>query len=186
MEKNESLPLGVVIEWRRVDHPWKDHSWLPVAVFAGAPEIDSEGPWTRLRDGEGWVQYHCGTLALQLFRADTEGYKVNLGQTPPRVFVVLRDNDDPQGAHDLLPFLVTANPYEAQHYLDNGEDIVETVSMPEDVIAFVQAFVDANHVEAAFTKRKRDKAKPQDESFSRIAPVERPRSPTSGRGPGRG
>ncbi len=175
MEKNESLPLGVVIEWRRVDHPWKDHSWLPVAVIPGAPALDGTGPWTRLREGDGWAQYHCGTLPLQLFRADTPGYQVNLAQKPPRIFVVLRGNPDPQGEHELLPFLVTANPYEAQHYLDNGEDIVETVSMPEEVIAFVQDFVAEHHQEEVFKKRKRDAAVPKEDPFSRIAPVDRPR-----------
>src|SRR3546814_7777853 len=36
MDKTETLPLGVVLEWRRVDHPWKDHDWRPVAVIPGA------------------------------------------------------------------------------------------------------------------------------------------------------
>ncbi len=176
MESNETLPLGVVVERRRIDHPWKDHTWQPVAVIPGATAKDPKGDWTVLRRGEDWVQYHCATLPLELFRRETEGYKVNLTQAPPRVFVVLRSDDDPDSEHEFLPFLVTASPYEAQDYLDTGEEIVEGVTMPGDVVAFVQAFVDAHHVEEVFHKRKRQKARSGDESFSRQAPVSRPRA----------
>ncbi len=179
MEKTETMPLGVVIERRRIDHPWKDHVWRPVAVIPGAPALDPQGPWTRLREGEGWVQYHCGTLNLELFRADTEAYKVNLSQNPPRIFVLLRNEDDPESEHDLVPFLVTASPYEAQDYLDSGEETVEGVPMPEEIAAFIQAFVETHHVEEVFTKRRRQKAASGDELFSRRPPVDRP--PGAGR-----
>src|SRR3546814_8427927 len=77
MDKTETLPLGVVLEWRRVDHPWKDHDWRPVAVIPGAQPLDPRGPWTLLREGEAVRQYHAGTLPLELFRSDTLGYKDN-------------------------------------------------------------------------------------------------------------
>src|SRR3546814_9499265 len=53
MDKTETLPLGVVLEWRRVDHPWKDHDWRPVAVIPGAPPLDQRGPRTLLRERSG-------------------------------------------------------------------------------------------------------------------------------------
>ena len=173
MDRSEILPLGVVVERRRVDHPWKDFSWRPVAVIPGAPPIDPSGEWTVLRSGEDWEQYHCGTLPLELFRRETEGYKVNLTQDPPQVFVLLRSDDDPEGRHEFLPFLVTASPYEAQDYLDSGEEIVEGVAMPPDVTAFVQAFVDTHHVDEVFHKRRRQKARSGDDAFSRRPPVSR-------------
>ena len=174
MEKSETMPLGVVIERRRSDHPWSDYAWRPVAVIPGAPARDPQSEWIELRQGEDWVQYHCGTLPLELFRAETEGYKVNLSQKPPRIFVLLRREDDLNSSHDYVPFLVTASPYEAQDYLDSGEEIVEGVPMPEDVAAFVQDFVDAHHKEEVFVKRKRKKAAPGDELFSRRPPVTLP------------
>lgn len=176
MNSSETLPLGVVVERRRIDHPWKEYSWLPVAVIPGAPALDPEAEWTVLREGDGWVQYHCGTLPLELFRRDTEGYKVNLTQDPPQVFVLLRGEDDPDSRHEFLPFMVTASPYEAQDYLDSGEEIVEAVVMPADLIAFVQAFIDEHHVEEVFHKRQRQKARSGDEAFSRRPPVSRPRA----------
>ena len=101
---------------------------------------------------------------------------MNLTQEPPQVFVLLRSDDEPDSRHDFLPFLVTASPYEAQDYLDSGEEIVEAVAMPEDLIAFVQAFVDAHHVDEVFHKRRRQKARSGDEAFSRLPPVARPRA----------
>src|SRR3546814_16377590 len=88
MDKTETLPLGVVLEWRRVDHPWKDHDWRPVAVIPGAPPLDPRGPWTLLREGEAVRKYHAGTLPLELFRSEPLGSKATLLQKPQRYFVV--------------------------------------------------------------------------------------------------
>lgn len=173
MEKNEFMPLGVVIERRSVDHPWKDHDWRPVAVIPGAPELDPSGPWTRLREGDGWIQFHAGTLRLDLFRAETESYRINLSQQPPRIFVGLRSNHDRAIDHEYIPFLVTASPFEAQHYLDSGEEIVEVVTMPPEVLALVEAFIETHHVEEVFTKRRRKNPQGKDEAFSRRPPIER-------------
>jgi len=173
MDKQESVPLGVVIERRRVEHPWKDHDWRPVAVIPGAPAMDPAGAWTLLREGDGWAQFHAGTLPLALYRSDTEAYRVNLSQEPPRVFVLLRASPDGAAGHEYVPFLVTADPFEAQNYLNSGEEIVEPVAMPVEVLALVRDFVEAHHVETVFTKRRRKDAKGRDDPFSRRPPVER-------------
>ncbi|NIA69517.1 DUF3305 domain-containing protein [Pelagibius litoralis] len=176
MDTSEVLPLGVVVERRRIDNPWKDFAWRPVAVIPGAPPLDPEAAWKVLREGEDWIHYHCGTLPLELFRRETEGYKVNLTQDPPQIFVLLRSDDDPDSRHDFLPFLVTASPYEAQDYLDSGEEIVEGVTMPADLIAFVQAFIDTHHVDEVFHKRRRQKARSGDDAFSRRPPIDTARA----------
>lgn len=167
MAIEERLPLGVVLERRNSDHPWQDHVWRPVEVIPGAPPRDPKGDWALLREGAEWAQYHAGTLTLSLFRKDTESYKVNLSQSPPRIFVALRGDDEGETAHEYVPFLVTASPYEAQDYLDSGEEIVEAVAMPPDVIAFVQRFIDHHHVDEPFYKRKRKRHDPKQEAFSR-------------------
>jgi hypothetical protein len=168
----ESLPLGIVLERRRVDNPWQDFEWRPVAVIPGAPARDPEGEWRQLGKGKDWIHYHSGTLPLELFRRETEGYKFNLTHEPPRLYVVLRDGEDAACAHDVLPFLVTACPYEAQDYLDSGEEIVEAVVMPADVVAFVQAYIDRHHVDEPFKKRKRKRHDPEEVGFSRRPPAD--------------
>jgi len=167
VQKQETLPLGVVLERRRMENPWQDYAWKPVAVIPGAGACDPRGEWPVLKAGEDWAQFHAGTLPLELFRKETEGYKVNLTQKPPRLFVVLRSGEDMDCDHDMAPFLVTACPYEAQDYMDSGEETVEVVTMPDGVIAFVQAYIDAHHVDEPFHKRKRKRHASGDDSFGR-------------------
>ena len=68
MKDQESLPLGIVLERRRIDHPWKDFDWRPVTVIPGAPACDPEGEWRVLHESEDRIHYHSGTLTLELFR----------------------------------------------------------------------------------------------------------------------
>lgn len=174
----ESLPLGVILERRSIENRWVHERWTPIAVIPGAPALDAKGDWKEIERGEGWEYYHAGTLELDLFRKETEGYKVNLNQHPPKIFVVLRPLVE--SPHDLTPFLVTACPFEAQKYLVGGEDEVEAVTMPDGLVAFVREFVDRHHVEEPFYKRKRKAHDPrkgspagQPKAASKAAPTTR-------------
>ena len=164
-ERARSMMVGVVIERCETAHPWEPHTWTPVSVFPGAPEIDG---WRELDRGDGWVRYHAATLPLELHRKETEAYRFNLSNDPPRIYVGLRSaHEDGESGHDVVPFLVTASPYEAQDYLDSGEDVVEGVTMPDGVIAWVQDFVTTHHVDEPFRKRKRKRHDPEEFGFAR-------------------
>ena len=152
------MPLGVVVERRDVDNPWQDHEFVPVDVIPGAGA--AEDGWRELARGDGWIRYHAGTLPLELHRKETEAYKVNLSNDPPMVYVMLSVSDDPDDDREVELALVTASPYDAQDYLDSGEDILEGVPMPDGVIAWVQSFVDRHHVDEPFYKRKRKRYDP--------------------------
>ncbi len=154
LKNKASLPLGIVVERRAVDNPWIDHSWRATAVIAGAPALSPFDDWTLLRQGDGWAQYHAGTLALELFPKETDGYCLNLAQTPPRIFIVLRKGEGRAASHEVMPFHVTACPFEAQEYLD-GDELVEVVPMPDLVAGFVRDFVERHPRPPAFEKRKR-------------------------------
>jgi hypothetical protein len=167
-ELMQSIPLGVVVERREVDHPWQDHAWIPVAVIPGAPQIDE---WRELDSGPTWVRYHCATLTLELHRKETEAYLVNLADAYPRIFVILTDAEDP--AHDIRAFLVTASPFEAQDYLDSSEDIIEGVPMPDGVIGWVRDFIDRHHVEEPFKKRKQKHYRSEQSGFGRPPEIQR-------------
>lgn len=156
------MPLGVVVERREIDNPWQDHVWRPVSVIAGAGEI---AEWREIGAGTGWVRFHAATLPLDLHRRETEAYRTNLSNNPPLIYVVLTEPEDDE--RDVEPFLVTASPFEAQDYLDSGEDVVEGVPMPDGVIAWVQDFIDKHHVDEPFKKRKRKRYDPNDTSFGR-------------------
>ncbi len=164
MQPLESMPMGVVLERREIDNPWQDHVWRAVAVLPGAAAIAG---WRDLGSGDGWARFHAATLPLELHRSDTEAYRVNLSDDPPRIYVVLRDDDEDDGGYGVAPFLVTVSAFEAQDYLDSGEEEVEGVQMPDAVIAWVQAFIDKHHVDEPFRKRKRDRLDPDKLGFGR-------------------
>ncbi len=148
MEKSVSMPLGVVVRKSPGVTRWAKWVWKAVAVLPGAGPAD----WKEMRqDGEA-VEYHAGTLPLTLYRTDTEAYLNGLTAPVPSIYVVLRDDLGEVSLH-----AVTASPYEAQDYLDSGEEIVEPVPMPEGLVAWIREFVDRHHKDEAFIKRRRDK-----------------------------
>ena len=125
----ETMEVGVVIERRESDNRWIDHTWQVVSLIPGAAEVDQKNEIGR---GQGWIQFHAATLPLELFRKETEGYKYNLSLNQPSVFVVLRDDDDDE-SDEVIPFMATVCPYEAQDYMDSSEETVQSVTMPDTV-----------------------------------------------------
>jgi len=163
-EREASIPLGIVVEKRKSSHPWADWIWKPVSVFMNAPE---RAKWEEMRRTDEAVQYHAGTLFLQLHRKDTEALRSNLMLEQSVLYVVLQEDENATQEFPFTPHVVTASAYEAQDLEDAGDDIVEKVAMPETVAAFIQAFVEEHHVEEKFIKRKRDKLKLEDQKFGK-------------------
>lgn len=155
LNRIERMPLGIVLERRRSASPWQEFAWRALSVIPGAPPLD--GASRLLREGEGWAQFHAATVDLELHRSDTEGYRLNLSQEPPRLWVALRPDDS--GAP--VPFFVTACAHEAEVYQVSGNELVETVPMPVEVLALVRDFVDQHHVDVPFEKRERKRHFPE-------------------------
>lgn len=150
----DRMSVGIVLERRDSDHPWQEHVWRTRAIMPGGGPA---GGWRVLDAGPGWTRHYAGSLDLQLFRRETEGYRQNLSRDPPSVYVVLRPGDGEDagdGGREVVPFLITACPFEAQDYMDSGEETVERVPMPTEMAAWVRAFIDRHHVEEPFIKRK--------------------------------
>jgi Protein of unknown function (DUF3305) len=157
MERSISMPLGVVVERRELDNPWQRWAWKAAAVIPGAPPVEA---WREIVRGERCVRWHAATLPLELHRAETEAYRVNLSGRSPAVYVVLRkvQPSERTAGNDVAPFAVTASPYDAEGYME-GEDLVEAAPMPQALIAWVREFVERHHVDQPFVKRKRKRIK---------------------------
>jgi len=169
MSAHETMRVGVVVERREIDNRWVDYTWEPVAVIPGVAPMAEDQEWLPLREGEGWRHFLIGTLDIELFQGETEGYRANLSNSLPNVYVVLtrgNEADEP----DIMPFLVTVCPYEAESYTEGDEEIVEGVPMPEEIGAWVQNFVDTYHVDQPFKKRKNKPYDPRKGGFSRRPP----------------
>lgn len=150
-EKYATMPLGVVVRRTPGATRWAAWAWQAVAVLPGA----GDARWHEMRrEGEA-VEYHAATCMLELHGAETESYLHGLSAQVPAIYVVMRGTDEDDAPLEVT--LVTASPYEAQDYADNGEDIVEKVPMPAGLIAWVRDFVDAHHEDQVFKKRRRDK-----------------------------
>ena len=68
-------------------------------------------------------------------------------------------------AAEIVPFLVTVSPHEAEGYTEDSEQIVEGVPMPPEMVTWVKEFIAKYHVEVAFKKRKRKPYDPRKSGF---------------------
>lgn len=164
MQITETMPLGVLLERKKIDHPWQEFAWHVFGVLPGARD---DADWELVSQDEKQTIYLAQTMTVELFQRETEGYKNNLESGKPAIFVVLRPGEEVED-HEVEPFLMTACPYEAADYLDSGEEIVESVPMPDGVRIWVTNFVKEHHVEEVFKKRK---LRRQEDGLARKKPV---------------
>ncbi len=144
-----SMPIGVVVKRQPGVTRWAKHSWKATSILPGAPDAD----WRELRRSGDVVEFHAGTVTLELFGAETEAYVHGLGAQVPCVYAIMRPVPDAARPFELL--LVTASPYEAQDYCDTGEELVEKVAMTPGLEAWVRDFVERFHEDEEFVKRRR-------------------------------
>ncbi|WP_152207947.1 DUF3305 domain-containing protein [Marinobacter changyiensis] len=146
------LQIGAVVRRSPGVTQWARYIWKPVAVIPGAPEAF----WKELvREGEV-VDYHAGTVAMELFRADVEGYLVSLNMAAPSVWVVMDKDQSSRSPSGWVVSTITASAHEALDALDSGESIVEAVPIPESLAAWIKEFIDMHYIEEPFKKRRRD------------------------------
>lgn len=146
------LKIGAVVRRSPGVTQWARDIWKPVAVIPGAPEAF----WKELvREGEV-VDYHAGTVTMELFRADVEGYLVSLNMTVPSAWVVMDKDQTNRSPSGWVVSAVTASAHEALDALDSGESIVEAVPIPESLAAWIKEFIDMHYIEEPFKKRRRD------------------------------
>ncbi len=156
------IPIGVVVARRKAASKWIDHTWQPVSVLVGQPET---APWTILSDDGDTATFYAGTALFELFRSDTASYRDNLAGDKA-VWVVLQPSTG-EFPYDLVK--VTADPTEGEAYAGVGDNIIESLPMPEPLRELVEAFIAEHHIERPFFKRKRTEADP--EALGRHSPL---------------
>lgn len=154
----EDLVVGVIVARHAPSSPWADAYWTPDQILPAAPATP---PWTVLGATPSATRYYAGAARLELHRTETSNYLDNLVTGAPKLWVVLREAAGPQGIELVR---VTADPSEGEGFTQAGNDIVDSLPMPAEVVAAVQAFCEAHHVERVFEKRQRNRKTPD---FSR-------------------
>lgn len=146
------LQVGAVVRRSPGVTRWVKEIWKPVAVIPGAPEAF----WREMvREGEV-IDYHAGTVTMELFRADVEGYLVSLNMSTPSIWVILDKDISGQSPSGWVVSTITASAHEALDALDSGESIVEAVPIPESLAGWIKEFIDKHYIEEPFKKRRRD------------------------------
>jgi hypothetical protein len=148
------IAVGVVVERRKASSIWVDFLWRPVSVFVGNA---SAAPWTPLGAEAEATLFYAGEAVIELHRTETANYRNNLASGVPALWVALRPASS-EPPYELIA--VTADPAEGEAFTDAGNNLVETVPMPPDVVAAVARFVAEHHVERPFLKRRRQPSEP--------------------------
>jgi hypothetical protein len=164
VEPTTSLTVSVVIAREVIDHPWQEFRWRPVEILIGQPAFDVG---ETISETERQATFFAGSFPVELHRKETPAYLVNLANETPVVYIVLSeaDDDDDDAPLPMRVEMVTVSPFEAQDFLDSGEEIVEPLAMPEPLAAWLERFVATHHEEEVFIKRKRDKVDVLAEKF---------------------
>ncbi len=162
MDKEISRTVSVIVERRPAASRWADWLWVPSEIVEGAPAAE---PFTRLDEGDdGAARFFAGSTDIVLHRKETEAYRINLAGDRV-LYAVLRPDEERDWPYEL--HAVTASPYEAQDFLDSGDEIVEPIAMPASIAQLLEAFCAFHHVEEPFIKRKRDRVKTEDLKFGK-------------------
>ncbi|TJZ79913.1 DUF3305 domain-containing protein [Paracoccus hibiscisoli] len=142
------IRLGVLGLRRPPVTRWGAGELLPMAVMMPEPATAAN---TRVMDEAGTETWYLGGRDLSLWSGDTAYYRDNLVSGQPRIWVALRGGD-PARAQVVS---VSADPNEGEGLSSDLDLIVGAVPMPDAVRAIVAEFVDCNHVEIPFKRRKR-------------------------------
>ena len=155
MSAGARLTVGVVVERRKAASPWIDFTWQPASVMYGVPAAE---PWTRLGESGEVTTFYAGTVDVELHPSDTGNYRDNLSTGEPKLWVVMR----PTGVEPPFEVVcVTADGSEGEGFMTAGDDIVDTVPMPEPIWDAIDEFIARHHVDRPFIKRKRNRADPE-------------------------
>ena len=135
-----AVDVAVVMEREAAPNQWQDWRFRIAEVV---PHEEVFGTEMRVLRDDGRLQrtLHPG-FRLELFRDEAEGYHLNLASQAPVWFVVWRIDDvDPSRA---WPETVSLSYNEAGRWLD-AQERVDNVSLQADLVAWLQAYTDANY-----------------------------------------
>ena len=155
MQQPSNFQVAVVIERRARPNVWQDWGYRLAEVV-----IDEGGfgdqPRTLRDDGRVSLTLHPG-FVVALHRDEAEGYYLNLTSGAPVWFVMWRTDDDEPGR--AWPESVTLSYNEAGRLLD-AQEKVDNLPLPDEVCAWLQAFVDEHYRPEVKQRRRPQSFKP--------------------------
>ena len=126
---------------------WQSHRWVLADVVPQEPGF-GEAPRC-LRQTEDEALWLYPGWQLELFSDDAEGYWLNLTSPTPSFFVMWRLQDEngkePGQGPRAVPQALSLSYHDAGRWLD-AQETVENVPASPEVVARLQAFIDAFYV----------------------------------------
>jgi hypothetical protein len=120
---------------RAIESRWQVEVWEPLGILpdhpAGEPRV--------LLDSPALTQFLYPGFALELQRAEAQGYFHNVSSAVPNVFVLWR-----MEAGRAVPYYVTVSYDEASRWMDGGAQ-VDPVVMPDAMCDWVREFVEQHY-----------------------------------------
>lgn len=127
-----SMPIAVVMQRRKVNHPWADPVWEPAGVLrnpGNLPEIQL------LQQSESLRQYLVSGVQLELHRDENDGYFENWAAPEPKVFLMWRVQDEL-----ARPVTASVSYSEGARMMDSGE-LAGGVNMPRDIYDWLTEYL---------------------------------------------
>jgi len=145
-----AFDVAVLMESRPGVTRWQPLTWKVVGLLAGDVATGPQGrPESMPADGERerllWRGY-----SVRLHVDEAESYYHNLMAPVPQGYVVMRGEVGEQP----VPALVTLSYDEANAYAE-GDEAVDTVPLPPELVLWVEAYVLEHYVPEKKTRRKR-------------------------------
>lgn len=152
--KQAEIEILALVQRRHPAHPLASPVWSLLSYFEPGEEVAL------------LPEAHLLRTQIELHHTELPAYVYNLECPEPSLFVVLRPDELDESTLPKI-HLATLSPYEAQDYLDSGEELVERLPLRPALEGWLRGFVDANYKEEAFKKRQRDKAGKADDKFGK-------------------
>ncbi len=133
-----SYTVAVVMERRRKSGGrWSRDHWQALGIVMNDGKGASGAGGTLIRQDAEREQYLYRGFSLALHRDEAESYYYNLLSERPGVFIICRE--DPVD-NRVVPVLTRISHYEAEAYLEAGDE-VHAVPMPPEIYRWVERFV---------------------------------------------
>lgn len=132
----DSLPIAVLMQRQKIDHPWSDASWSAVGVMADKGGLP---PLQTVNETQDQLQYLVSGLRLELYPDENDGYFENWVAPEPKVFVMWRMDHG-----RAMPVVASVSYGEGTRMLDSGES-ADGVPMPVDIYAWLADYLQTHY-----------------------------------------
>lgn len=132
----DSLPIAVLMQRQKIDHPWSDAAWAAVGAVSDTGGLP---PLQTVLQTEDSLLYLVSGLKLELYPDENDGYFENWVAPEPKIFVMWRMEEQ-----RAMPVVASVSYGEGTRMLDSGES-ADGVPMPPDIHAWLARYLQAHY-----------------------------------------